>query len=690
MRSFLFFASILLGSLSLIGQQEHRCATDETMKNFYRTHPGAEQKRKIHDLLLNNKASSAGSYTIPVVFHILHQGGPENVSDAQVIDALNILNQDFAKLNADTSDIIPSMKSVADSTGIHFALATRDTNGNCTSGIIHYYDTDTDWYDTSITTFSHSWNSTKYMNVYVVKRIILSGGFSAAGYTYFPGTWPDGSPYDAMVLLNNYFGSIGTGNAFLSRVLTHEVGHWLDLYHVFGNNGAGIDCSGDDQVGDTPQTIGYTICPDKNNPAEYQTCNVGVDENFQNYMDYSYCCRMFTAGQGQRMQASLQSSISMRNNLWTNANLIATGVVNPVSPCIPMADFKANRKQTCVGVPVTFSDASWNGTPTTYTWSFAGGNPATSSAASPVVTYTSVGSKSVSYTCANSAGTASPVNKSNFINVISGTAQYTTPYMEGFETTPIPNNDWTVENSSGGAFWEQSADASRTGIYSAKLPRVNNTRLNVSSMISPSIDLSLIAGTNLVFQVAAAESNPNHINKLSVSISTDCQQTWTTIYSKFGSTLLTTTNTASPFIPASNEWRQETVSLSPFLGAPSAYFKFSYARDTIPGPNNIFIDDIWIYSPMDVATYATEFKLKVFPNPSQGAFTISFDIGNKSDAKVELRDVLGRYVQIKGAEDLKPGNYQFTFGEDEKIRPGVYFLSLILEGKQITRKLIIE
>ncbi len=689
MRSFLFFASILLGSLSLISQQEHRCATDETMRNFYSTHPGAEQKRKVHDLLLHNKASSAGSYTIPVVFHILHQGGPENISDAQVVDALNILNRDFAHLNADTSDIIPSMKTVADSTGIHFALATRDTNGNCTSGIIHYYDTDTDWYDTSLTIFSHSWNSTKYMNVYVVKRIILSGGFSAAGYTYFPGTWPDGSPYDAMVLLNNYFGSIGTGNAFLSRVLTHEVGHWLDLYHVFGNNGAGIDCSGDDQVGDTPQTIGYTICPDKNNPAEYQTCNVGVDENFQNYMDYSYCCRMFTAGQGQRMQAALQSSLSMRNNLWTNTNLIATGVLNPVSPCVPMADFKANRKQTCVGVPVTFSDASWNGTPTTYTWSFAGGNPGSSNSASPVVTYTATGQYSVSYTCANSAGTAAPVTKTNMIKVISNTATYFPNYYEGFESSPIPNSDWMVENSSGGAFWERSADAPLGGIYSAKLPITNNTRLSVSSMISPSIDLSIPVVTVFMFYVAAAESNPNHVNRLEVSISTDCQQTWTPIYSKTGSALLTTTNTTSPFIPVPSEWRNEMMDITAFNGNPFVNFKFSYYRDTIPGPNNTFIDDINIALAWSVENVENLGSFSIYPNPARGAATLAFHLNSSETVKIVVRDVLGRVIETVANKSFETGTHSVIIGND-KMTPGIYFIDLEINGKRVTRKLIIE
>ncbi len=692
-RIYLAFSCLFV--LTLQAQDDKRCATDQAMANYYKKHPGSEEKRKQHDQQLINdlksKLSSVGSYTIPVVFHILHQGGPENISDAQVIDGLNILNRDFAHLNPDTVDIIPSMKPLGDSSGIHFALATRDTNGNCTSGIIHYYDTDTDWDDSSPTIYQHGWNSTKYLNVYIVKRIILSGGFSAAGYTYFPGSWPDGHPADAIVVLNNYFGSIGTGNAFLSRVLTHEVGHWLDLYHVFGNNGAGVDCTGDDQVSDTPQTIGYTICPDKNNPAEYQTCNTGIDENFQNYMDYSYCVRMFTMGQNARMVAALNSSLSLRNNLWTNANLIATGVLNPVSPCIPVADFKANRTQTCVGVPVTFSDASWKGTPTSYTWSFPGGNPATSNVASPVVTYTAVGQYSVSYTCANSAGTATPITKANFITVVSGAPTYTSSaFSEDFESLPLPNIDWDVENSSGGAFWEQSADAPYTGIYSAKLPSVNNTRLAVSSMISPSVDIHWSGQLYLSFMLAAAESNPDHVNTLKVYISTDCKQTWTEIYSKTGAALITTTNTSTPFIPSLSEWRSEFIYLIPFSGNPSANFKFTYIRDTIPSPNNTFIDNINISYQVGVSQLEHESSFSIFPNPSTGIFHIAFDLNDSHKTEINLRDILGRTLECKPTEYLPAGKYSYSLGSVENLKRGIYFVDLVIDEKKITRKLIIE
>ena len=126
---------------------------------------------------------------------------------------------------------------------------------------------------------------------------------------------------DGVIALSTYVGSIGTSSPTNSRTLTHEIGHFFNLQHVWGNtNAPGVAC-GDDGVSDTPITKGWDHCPSSN----YDVCNNGVDENFQNYMEYSYCDVMFTQGQNTRMHAALNSTVQNRNNLWTTNNLIATG-----------------------------------------------------------------------------------------------------------------------------------------------------------------------------------------------------------------------------------------------------------------------------------------------------------------------------------------------------------------------------
>ena len=679
-------------------QEILHCGTDVIMKKLFEKHPEMKQKRQLLDQERvarqhnqQNKITSV-TYVVPIVFHILHLNGPENISDAQVEDAVRILNRDYAKRNPDTTDILPVFKNLADSAGIHFVLATKDPAGNCTNGINHYYDTNTDWSDTSQTTYAYTWDPTRYLNVYLVRTITFSNGFGAAGYTFLPGTWPTGYPYDAVVVLSNYFGSIGTGSNFLSRVLTHEVGHWFGLYHVFGStNSAGVDCTGDDLINDTPVTIGYLNCPDASVPAQYQICTPGVSENYQNYMDYSYCCRMFTQGQCQEMQNTIQSSISGRDNIWTAANLLSTGVTNPIGPCVPVADFKYDRTKTCVGAPVTFTDASTTGQPSAYSWSFPGGSPATSSAPAPVVTYANPGVYSVTYSSSNSAGSSPPVTKTNLITVTSAAAAYTGTWTEGFENPAQVNTDWTFYSTSGGINWQLSTDASYSGLFSAELYPANNTRKTVTTMISPAVNLSAVSNPALSFRLAAAEVTSNHVNTLKVSSSVDCGVTWSTIYTKTGQALITSSNIAPNFIPyGPGEWRLETTSLSQIASASSARFKFEYIRDTIPTADNVFIDDININTITSVIQNQAEIlqAFQVFPNPSLGDVSASFSLLSDQKIRLVLSDLLGRELETLVEQDFGPGGHQQLL--EIRNRPaGVYFLKLEVAGTVYTRKILI-
>ena len=688
---------ILLISLPVLSQEFH-CGTDLVMKRIYEKNPELKLRKQKQDETQRSgqrRPASSSTYIIPIVFHILHVGGVENISDEQVKDALRILNRDYAKNNPDTTDIILPFKNLADSTKIQFVLATKDPLGNCTNGIKHYYDPDTDWDDTSPTIFSHSWDPTKYLNVYIVRTITLTGGFGAAGYSHFPGTLLPGDPQDAIVVLNNYFGSVGTGSDFLSRVLTHEVGHWFNLYHVFGsNNGAAIDCSGDDFVNDTPPTIGYLNCPDHNVPSQYQTCTPGISENFQNYMDYSYCVRMFTQGQVSRMQAALQDTISGRDNLWTNSNLIATGVLNPTTLCLPIADFKYSRSKTCVGTPIVFKDATWNGEPSNYNWSFPGGTPSTSTFSAPIVTYSLPGLYSITYSTSNSAGSSSPLTKANIITVTNNTALYSNSWSEGFENLPLLNTNWTLVSSSGATRWEQSQDAAYTGLYSAKISPPNNTRKSVTAMISPAIDLSSITSPALSFKIATADVTPNHINILKVYSSIDCGDTWSVIYSKTGQALITSASAANDFVPnGHNEWRTELINLQQIASANYVTFKFEYTRDTIPVANNIFIDDINIYTSKtnSIKENVTDVlqHVNVFPVPSHAEINVEFILLTAEKVKFEVCDIFGRQLLKPIQIYYEAGNHVLKIEPKNDLSNGIYFLKLETDNTSFTEKIII-
>jgi PKD repeat protein len=677
--------------------QERRCGTDMVMKRLYEKNPALKlKKQKLNEEMAQqtgNRPTVNPPYVIPIVFHILHLNGPENISDTQVKDAVNILNRDYARKNADTVDIIPPFKNIADSTQIHFVLATKDPQGNCTNGIKHYFDPDADWDETSPTLYSHTWDPTRYLNVYVVRTITLIGGFPAAGYAYFPGSWLPGDPHDGVVLLNNYFGSIGTSSAFQSRVLTHEVGHWLDLYHVFGQNGVEVDCTSDDFVSDTPPTAGFASCPPVSNPSSYQLCTPGVSENFQNYMDYSYCDIMFTSGQAARMQAALNNSIASRDSLWTNHNLIVTGVISPTAPCLPIADFKYNRKKICKGSSVVFTDVTWNGTPTSYNWTFSGGIPATSTSSAPVVTYNTPGLYSVTFSSSNSVGSSSPITKTNIITVTENTVQSVSSWGEGFENLTQLNANWMLESSSGSTKWEQTSDVSYTGTYSAKIAYVNNTRKTITSMTGPPVNLSGISNPFLSFKVAAAEINPAHINKLKVYISTDCGNTWSNIYSKTGSALVTSNNTNPDFFPSgASDWRNELVNLQPYSAAAHTMFRFEYTRDTIGGPNNIYVDDININGSTSITEISGSVlgNFSLFPNPTEGSFSVSFDLPATENITMTLFDILGREKESSGKLSLPAGNHVFTYNENNNLSPGVYLFKIKTSHEELVRKVVVR
>ena len=228
--------------------------------------------------------------TIPVVFHILYNTAAENISEAQVMSQLDILNEDFRRLNADQDNVW----SQAADTQIEFCLASQDPNGNPTDGILRV--------PTNLTSFgtndamkftsqggSDAWPASDYMNFWVCDL-----GSSLLGYAQFPG-----GPASTDGIVCNYTATGSTGTASvpfdLGRTATHEVGHYLNLRHIWGDGG----CGASDFVDDTPDSDG------PNYGCALGSAACGTTDMVQNYMDYSddACMNLFTQGQSDRMNA---------------------------------------------------------------------------------------------------------------------------------------------------------------------------------------------------------------------------------------------------------------------------------------------------------------------------------------------------------------------------------------------------
>ncbi|MEY3199431.1 MAG: hypothetical protein RJA13_1389, partial [Bacteroidota bacterium] len=228
-----------------------------------------QQDEVIRQHEANNTATPKGVvYKIPVVFHVLHNNGIENIADEQILDALFILNRDYRLQNTDANNVHAEFQGMPSDVEIEFVLATKAPNGTCFSGITrtassmsYIGDNGGNQVDAIVAgnnVYNGNWPGNKYMNIFICGEI---GG--AAGYTTKPSSWSATSMENGIWILHDYVGSIGTGSTSASRALTHEVGHWLNLDHTWGGNnnpGNTTSCSTDDAVTDTPNCIGVTSC----------------------------------------------------------------------------------------------------------------------------------------------------------------------------------------------------------------------------------------------------------------------------------------------------------------------------------------------------------------------------------------------------------------------------------------------
>lgn len=519
------------------------------------------QMHQIEQNLAANPPHERVIYKIPVVFHVLHNGGVENISKEQIMDALAILNRDYRLQNADANNVHsdfslsnPSAICVPTDVEIEFVLATKAPNGVCFSGITRTQNALTnDGSDGAAQVnaivsgndvYNGQWPGNKYMNVFIAAEI---GG--AAGYTTNPSSWSGSSMQNGIWILHNYTGSIGTGSVTGSRALTHEVGHWLNLSHTWGGNnnpGTATSCSSDDQVTDTPNCIGVTACAINSNTCSTDNAVFGFDirDNVENYMDYSYCSKMFSAGQVARMRAAIVSTNTGRANVISAANLAAVGADGNVYLC--QANFTVPKQVICVGDALQFSDESYNAA-SGWTWTFQGGNPATSTVQDPLVTYTTPGTYTVTLSATD--GTTTDVEtRTSYITVLPAGA--TIPFFESFEgynqTSDITTYE-IVNSTASTPTWSLTNTAGATGSKSLKLGNFTQSGTNYDEFISSPVDLSSITAATSVtlsFKYAYRKKVSTNSEILKVFLTADCGDTWQQRKTISGTSLSSLTETA--------------------------------------------------------------------------------------------------------------------------------------------------
>lgn len=575
------------------------------------------------------------TYIIPVVFHIIHDNGPENISNEQVYDAIRILNEDFNKLNPDWTSVRPAFLDIVADVGIEFRLAQLDPQGNCTNGITRTVSDLTYVGDYDMAGLIQ-WPRNRYMNIWVG-----ASASGAAGYTNYPWVLNNQPQEDGIVVKHDYVGSIGTSSVGSSRVLTHEVGHWINLPHCWGNsNEPGLEenCSMDDGVADTPLTVGWTSCN-----LNGASCGSPLD-NVENYMEYSYCAKMFTVGQGARMIAALTSNVAQRSSLWQSSNLAQTGVLN--TPQLCAAAFTANDREICAGWTVTFTDASFSAI-TGRTWSFPGGTPSTSDQATVIVEYPEAGTFPVSLSVTDGVNELS-VEEVSYITVLPDTGP-AWPVTEGFETASGLNGpDWWVEDEEGNGSFQLTTVAAYTGNTAVRLNNTSGTNGHVDALISNVYDATGLSALTISFRYAFARRQAWNEDVLRFFTSNNCGITWSprkTI--RATDDLPTAPDQGGTFVPdGPNEWGYaEVTGFGPSNFVSNLRMKFEF---TGGGGNLLYLDDININGePLitQVVEIANTDGLWLAPNPAQDLATLGLDGTWQGPVTVEILDALGRVVR---------------------------------------------
>lgn len=298
--------TILSWSADGFGQQSNHCGTDLIMNTprgeaYYR-----ETSSKVFDHLENATNGGRSTLVVPLVFHIVHNAAVENIDDSLVYQQIIRLNEDFQRLNADSSNTPAPFKSLAGSMDIEFCLAQIDPAGNPTSGIVR-----TATFESSFPSGTpyhlpdpvkhgssggvDAWDTEKYLNVWICN---LTG---STAYTAPVGNFVDPTD-DGIVCHYNHIGNSGVSPYDMGRTMVHEMGHWFGLKHIWGDdNGA---CSGTDYMADTPNQSNWNgSCPTFPVTDNCTPTYPGV--MFMNYMDYTNdgCRNMFSNNQTSYMQA---------------------------------------------------------------------------------------------------------------------------------------------------------------------------------------------------------------------------------------------------------------------------------------------------------------------------------------------------------------------------------------------------
>ncbi|WP_152425156.1 T9SS-dependent choice-of-anchor J family protein [Nafulsella turpanensis] len=620
-RQFIFLAFFLCTPFFVLAQD--KCGLETIMQLRQERHPRLPSEKEFEQWIVQKqlqRASLAGTnqrkaeiYELPVVVHVIHNGEAEgvgaNIPDSQILRQIDILNEDFRKLNSEQISRLPTeFQVVAADTRIQFVLARQDPEGLPTDGIVRLRGSQVSYSmedDLELKQLSH-WSPRDYVNIYVAPLEA-----TVIGYAQFPETDElDGldlgkvsAQTDGVVIDYEYFGE--GGNALPQsegRTLTHEMGHFLGLRHIWGDGG----CDQDDYVEDTPLAEEeHTGCPTE------PVVSCGSPDMYQNYMDYTAdrCMSLFTEGQAARMIVVLENSprrVTLNDSRGKEEPTIVSNdaglrqflllITDPCSkdfiPTVVVRNY-GNNFVNSVRIGLYINGILYEQEDFNVNLDYL---EADTLAMQPIL-LENRGELNIEAVILATNNTAD--NKEfndQLLAELYAPERVSTPFVHDFETSLLPfyriNPDYNHT-------WDLT-EAPITGSANNLAAYMNyyNYSINIGTrdlLVSPIFDLRNETQAFLAFQVAYAIYSSSSSDRLEVYVTTDCSESLenaTLIYAKEGEELATAPATQRPFKPASNEdWRTEFLDLSAFAGEEEVQLIFVGVNDF---GNNLFIDDIQV------------------------------------------------------------------------------------------------
>ncbi len=409
------YFTILVAALSMAfmpsmvrAQGFHPCKTNENYDKLEKSNP--DLYKQLMDERIKHKADikdrfdgvrirkASTIYVLPIVFHIIHNGGAGEIPESDILETMDMLNEDFGGASPYINDIDPDFAALYGDIGFEFRLAQIDPDGGCSNGINYYQNAD--HYDDDegglIEWVQNQWGNPWAYNEYVNIFVVTSPGDA---YAYIASKNNNST---GVVVHYGYLGAKGVGSPSTDERswMTHELGHFFSLAHTWGNGedaGNGGNCGSDDGFADTPETIGTYDC------VSQTTCD-GNKDMIQNVMDYTQCAFFFTPDQKAAMVTSITSN--GHNNMYSASNLIATGVQDPyVYADISGCDVSSCTITTICNDPINGSasvEVSGVGSPFDIEWSNGATETGLASGATNTQTTLASGTVTVTLTDDNS------------------------------------------------------------------------------------------------------------------------------------------------------------------------------------------------------------------------------------------------------------------------------------------------